>query len=71
VNRSPTTIDLVRLLDGPRTRTQLGATRYAIGKAEQEGTIQQVARPQGGPRGLHYKLTTKGRARARRAEQRA
>ncbi len=63
-----TTIDLTQLLEGTRTRTELGATQYAMELAEREGTIQAV-RPRGAGRGrtVHYKLTRKGRDRARRA----
>lgn len=64
--KSPTTVDLKLLLDGPRSRVQLGATRYAIQLAEADGLIVQTPRPSKGAPGLHYKLTPKGRRRARR-----
>ncbi len=63
----PTTVDLSKLLDGPRARTEIDATRYACELAERDGLITTATRPHGGARGVHYKLTAKGRRKARKA----
>lgn len=65
--KSPTRVDLTKLLEGPGTREQVGATRYAIQQTVKEGLIEQTDRPKGAARGLHYRLTRKGKERARRA----
>lgn len=69
--KSPTTLtdeQLQDLLAGPTTRIALDATRYAIARAEQEGLINECARPKDAElRGCYYKLTPKGRRRAQKA----
>ncbi len=66
--KHPTRIDLRSLLKGTRTRAELGATEYALKLAERDGTIEAV-RPgdRGRGRTVYYRLTRKGRDRARRA----
>jgi hypothetical protein len=64
--KSPTTVDLSLLSDGPRTRAELGATRYAITLATREKLIAECRRPKDADktrRGLFYKLTAKGKRR--------
>lgn len=67
VAKSETSLDLAKLLEGPRSRGQLGATEYACKRSLADGTVVTCERPAGGARGTHYKLTSKGRRRANKA----
>jgi len=57
-------LDLTKLLDGPRTRLELDATAYAIDLAAAEGVICATEKKQ--VNATLWKLTRKGRERARR-----
>jgi hypothetical protein len=52
------------LLDGPKSRPELGVTRYAIVLAEKEGLIVRAGGKAGS--GYTWKLTPKGRRRAKK-----
>lgn len=68
-SKHPVDVDLTKLLNGPLTRLGLGATAYAV----KRGIAQDLIEIDGGY-AFHkqhaYKLTKKGRERARRAAKR-
>lgn len=57
-------LDLTKLLKMPRTRHELDATAYAVELAEGEGVVSRAGKQ---INATLWKLTPKGRRRARRA----
>jgi hypothetical protein len=57
-------LDPADLLDGPRTRADMGLTRYAIQLAEKEGIVVRAGGKSAS--GYLWKLTPKGRRRAKK-----